>query len=251
MRSVVRSAAACALLTLAACAPLAPSTPGVQDLVQADVVLLGEVHDEVAHQRAHRTVVQDLAAQGRLAALAIEMAEEGTTTTGLPRDAGEAAVRQALRWNDDGWPWRAYGPAVMAAVSAGVPVLGANLPRSRMRAAMADAALDGRLDAPALAKQREAIRTGHCDLLPTQQLGPMVRVQVARDVAMARTIEAALAPGKTVVLLAGSGHVDPAVGVPRHLPPRLVVRPVLLPRSGEGPAKDHCADLRRQIGRPA
>jgi uncharacterized iron-regulated protein len=223
----------------------------VQDLVQADVVLLGEVHDEPAHQRTHRTVVQDLATQGRLAALAIEMAEEGATTGGLPREADEAAVRQALRWNEHGWPWQAYGPAVMAAVSAGVPVLGANLPRARMRAAMADATLDGRLDADALGKQREAIRAGHCDLLPAQQLGPMVRVQVARDVAMARTIEAALVPGKTVVLLAGRGHVDPAVGVPRHLPARLVVRPLQLPRAGEAPAKDDCADLRRQIGRPA
>jgi uncharacterized iron-regulated protein len=251
MRPVLRGAAACALLTLAACAPLAPPVPRVQDLVQADVVLLGEVHDEAAHQRTHRAVVQDLATRGRLAALAIEMAEEGATTAGLPRDAGEAAVRQALRWNEDGWPWQGYGPAVMAAVSAGVPVLGANLPRARMREAMGDAALDGRLDADALGKQREAIRAGHCDLLPARQLGPMVRVQVARDVAMARTIEAALVPGKTVVLLAGAGHVDPAVGVPRHLPARVVVRPVLLPRSGEAPSKDYCADLRRQIGRPA
>jgi uncharacterized iron-regulated protein len=74
---------------------------------------------------------------------------------------------------------------------------------------------------------------------------------VARDIAMARTIEAALVPGKTVVLLAGGGHVDPALGVPRHLPARLVVRPVLLQRTGEVPAKDYCAGLRQQIGRPA
>jgi uncharacterized iron-regulated protein len=248
MPALIRPVLACVVLAVAACAPTAPR---VQDLVQADVVLLGEVHDDAAHQRTHKTVVQDLAAQGRLAALAIEMAEQGTTTAALPRDAGEAAVRQALRWNEDGWPWAAYAPAVMAAVTAGVPVIGANLLRTQMRSAMADAALDARLESQALAKQREAIRAGHCDLLPEQQVGPMVRIQVARDVAMARAIEAALVPGKTVLLLAGGGHVDPVLGVPRHLPARLVVRPVLLPRSGESPAKDYCAGLRRQIGQPA
>ncbi|RYY87508.1 MAG: hypothetical protein EOO24_34760 [Comamonadaceae bacterium] len=229
----------------------APAQPAVQDLVQADVVLLGEVHDDAAHQRTHRDVVRDLAARGRLAAVAIEMAEDGTSTAALPRDAGEDAVRKALGWNDEGWPWAAYAPAVMEAVRAGVPVLGANLPRGRTRSAMGDAALDARLDPQALGRQREAIRAGHCDLLPEGQLGPMARVQVARDVAMARVIEGALVTGKTVVLLAGGGHVDPQLGVPRHLRQGLVVRPVLLPRSGEAPAKDYCADLRRQIGRPA
>ena len=44
-----------------------------------------------------------------------------------------SAGLKPLAWDDAGWPWAAYGPAVMAAVRAGVPVLGANRPRSRMR----------------------------------------------------------------------------------------------------------------------
>jgi uncharacterized iron-regulated protein len=35
-------------------------------------------------------------------------------------------------------------------------------------------------------------------------------------------------PGKTVVLLAGSGHVNRTLGVPQHLPPGLTVRAVQL-----------------------
>ncbi len=66
------------------------------------------------------------------------MAEEGSSTAHLDRTATEAQVQTALSWNDKGWPWSAYGPAVMAAVRAGVPVLGANLPRARMKDAMAD-----------------------------------------------------------------------------------------------------------------
>ncbi len=156
-------------------------------------------------------------------------------------------MRQALRWRDEAWPWARYGTVVMAAVRAGVPVLGANLPREAMRPAMADAQLDARLDAAALEAQREAIRDGHCDLLPAAQLGPMVRVQIARDLAMARTLQAAAQRGKTVVLVAGSGHVSPQLGVPRHLPPAWRVRSIELPREETG--KDYCAELRRQMGK--
>ena len=36
--------------------------------------------------------------------------------------------------------------------------------------------------------------------------------------AMAQTVMAARQPGKTVLLIAGGGHVDRALGVPTHLP---------------------------------
>ena len=96
------------------------------------MLLLGEQHDAPEHQQLHQRFVQRLAEQGRLAALALEMAEQGVSTAGLPRDAPEAAVRSALRWDEQGWPWPAYGPAVMAAIGAGVPVVGANLPRPQL-----------------------------------------------------------------------------------------------------------------------
>jgi uncharacterized iron-regulated protein len=234
-----------ALVLAAGCASRA--APGAQPRVDAEVVLVGELHDDDAHQRRQRELVQLLADRGRLAAVALEMAEQGASTAGLPRGADASAVRAALRWNEDAWPWAAYGPAVMAAVAAGVPVLGANLPRGEMRAAMADASLDATLDRAALDAQREAIRAGHCDLLPLHQLTPMVRVQVARDRAMARTAAAAALPGKTVLLIAGAGHVDPGFGVPRHLPAGMRAQSIVLPRSPGAPATDHCEALRRQL----
>jgi uncharacterized iron-regulated protein len=222
----------------------------VDALLPADVLLVGEQHDDPGHQREHRDLVQALAARGKLAAVAIEMAEQGTSTAGLPRDADESTVRASLGWDDRAWPWQAYAPAVLAAVRAGVPVIGANLPRGRLAAAMQDASLDKALDDGALASQREAIRAGHCDLLPPAQLGPMVRVQVARDRTMARTLEAAAVPGQTVMLVAGAGHVDPAIGVPRHLAPTLRVKALVLPRTAGAGNKDYCAELRRQLQRP-
>lgn len=244
------AAGALALLVSACASPGGPQAtdwPASVDVTTpaSDVLLLGELHDDPRHQRWHREAVAMLASRGRLAALALEMAERGGTTAGLPADAGEEAVRQALRWDDAAWPWAAYGPAVMAAVRAGVPVLGANLPRAQMRPAMADASLDQRLPAAELERQRQAVRDGHCGLLPAAQVAPMTRVQVARDAAMAEVLRHAARPGQTVVLLAGSGHVDPQVGVPRHLPPSLTVRPLAWPAPA-GPAKDYCAQLQEQ-----
>lgn len=229
---------------LSACAGLPPEADRA---LPADVLLLGEQHDAPSHPRLHHETVASLARRDRLAALALEMAERGAGTTGLPADADEAAVRHALRWNEQAWPWRNYGPAVMAAVRANVPVLGANLPRDRMRDSMADESLDALLPAQALARQHEAVAQGHCGLLPPARIAPMARIQVARDQAMAQAVIAATQPGKTVVLLAGSGHVDPGLGVPLHLPPTLRAVPVVWPAEATG--KDYCAQLRQQLGR--
>lgn len=226
-------------LVLAGCAALPDTEPAV--------LLLGEQHDAADHQRRHLETVQRLAARRRLAALAMEMAEQSASTTGLGADASEAAVRTALRWSDAAWPWAAYGPVVMAAVRAGVTVLGANLPREGMRAAMSDTTLDLTLPEEAMARQRAAIRDGHCGLLPEAQIVPMTRIQIARDRAMADTLAGAARPGRTVVLVAGSGHLDPALGVPRHLPSTLSVQQVRWP-APEGPVKDYCGELRRQLG---
>lgn len=260
-----------ALLLLVNCA--APSAvPGIEARVDAlgpaDALLLGEQHDAPDHQRIHQETIEALARTGALAAVALEMAPLGGTTLGLPREAGEPEVRAALRWDEAAWPWPAYAPAVMAAVRAGVPVVGGNLPRSAMRAAMADEQLDAALPGPALKAQQQAIRLGHCGLLPESQIAPMTRIQIARDRSIAQTIATLAAPGRSVVLLAGAGHVDRSVGVPLHLPPGLTVRTVALragaaaDRESRGaafdatwvtppiPPKDYCAEFRRGLPRP-
>lgn len=238
----MRAASTLAPLLLAGCAALVPApSPAV------DALLLGEQHDASAHPAVQEREVRTLAQRGRLGALALEMVDRGRSTSGLPPAASEAQVREALRWNAEAWPWDRYGPAVMAAVRAGVPVLGANLPREQMREAMQDAALDRLLPGPAIKAQQQAIRRGHCDMLPEQQVQPMTRVQIARDRSMAQTLAEAASRGKTVVLIAGAGHVQPDVGVPQHLPRGLSVRPLVLPAEETG--RDYCAEFRRQMER--
>jgi uncharacterized iron-regulated protein len=268
------------LVLLAACArapeprlfPHAPSdiTAQTDALLPADAILLGEQHDAAEHQKIHRQVIEHLAVSGRLGAVALEMAEAGRSTAALKSNSTQQQVQAALGWNTQNWPWPAYGPAVMAAVKAGVPVLGANLPAAGLREAMADEKLDAQLPGPALKAQQQLIRLGHCGMLPENRISPMTRGQIARDISMARVLAQAALPGKVVVLLAGSGHVNRALGVPQHLPPEMTFKAVQL-RAGPDrtqpdarlaaedraafdavwptpalPERDYCADFRQQ-----
>ena len=244
---------------------LSETSARVDALLPADFLLLGEQHDAKEHQQIHREVIALLAQRGLLAAVALEMADTGATTARLHPSSTEQQTKNALKWDDKAWAWQAYGPAVMTAVRAGVPVLGANLPREQMRPKMQDSALDGRLSGPALKAQQQLIRIGHCNLLPESQITPMTRIQIARDISMAEALGKAALPGKVVVLLAGSGHADRSLGVPQHLPAALDAKAVRM-RAGAAleadkaeafdavwqtpalPEKDYCAEFKKQMG---
>ena len=233
-------------------------------LLPADVLLVGEQHDAPAHHELEQQIVSSLASRSLLAAVALEMAEVGVSTAQLKPSSTEAQARKALKWDDKAWPWTDYGPAVMTAVRAGVPVLGANLPRDQMSASMNDNKLDGQLPGPALKAQQQGIRLGHCNLLPESQITPMTRIQIAKDITMADTIHQLLLPGKTVVLLTGNGHADRSLGVPQHLRADVKAKSLQL-RAGDGaatdrpdafdsiwptpalPDTDYCAELKTQL----
>ena len=241
------SIAAVLVFLLGACAappPLPPSLVQGAGAASKDLLLLGEQHDAPLHRQMQRQVIELLATQGRLAALAVKMAEQGNTTAGLPADASEQTVRSALHWNEAGWQWPTYAPVVMAAVRAGVVVIGANLPRAQMKAAMADGSLDAVLTGAAFRAQQQAIRVGHCDLLPETQITSMARIQIARDRSMAQVLARAAVPGKTVVLIAGTRHVDASLGVPLHLPANLQAEAAPLPPQPQ--KKDYCEELRHR-----
>ena len=255
-----------AIALLSACAHRPPATvPALLDRVlPTPVLMLGEQHDAAEHQALQRDVVEALARRGQLGALVMEMIEQGRSTQGLPSDADEARVREALAWTEQsGWPWPVYGPAVMAAVRSGVPVIGGNLPRAQMRNAMGNATLDGTVSDSVLQRQRDGIRESHCNLLPDSQIAPMTRIQLARDRSLADTALQALAPGRTVLLIAGNGHVRTDIGVPLHLPAGQARRVVVARAGAAGadapgdvvwptpalPERDHCAGLRERFKR--
>jgi uncharacterized iron-regulated protein len=211
---------------LAGSAPIAGwLAQALQALGQPEWLILGEQHDADAHQQLHAAVVQHLAARAQLAAVVLEMAEQGRDTTALPRSASEAEVQTRLGWVDAHWPWARYGPAVMAAVRAGVVVHGGNLPRARHREVSSDPAWEGLLPEAQWQALRALIDSSHCGLLPATQWTPMARIQIARDDAMAATLVRLRAPGRTVLLITGAQHARRTQGVPVHLSRRTALAP--------------------------
>lgn len=239
------------------------------------VWLIGESHDQPAHQQAAADTVRHLAEGRRLQALVLEMADSGRSTAGLPRDIAESEVRRVLSWQEQAWPWERYGPLVMAAVRAGVPVLGGNRPRAWLRGEMRDAQWDTAVPAGARAHLADAVRAGHCGLLPESQVPAMVRMQVARDRSLAEAVMQAAdkaRPAAVVVLHAGAQHASRVAGVPVHLQalaPELQLRSIGFIARGQDlaevdqagfdelqavdvvPEPDHCAQLRARGMPPA
>lgn len=277
LSSLAQAGALAGVLLAAGCAHQSPALTSdaewQQTLAQwsdVQVIALGEQHEQIAHHQWEAQTVKLLAAQQRLSALVIEMAPAGGSTAGLAKTATDEEAQQALLWQSGGagggWPWKDYGPMVMNAVRAGVPVLGGNLPRAQMKQIMGEARYDSHLPAAGWQLQLDAIKEGHCGLLPESQFAPMARIQLARDESMAKVTAAAVQqqsqPGQAVMLVAGRGHVRSDIGVPTWLPANLKQK-VAIAQSDKAqsainmkadklltlpgsPSEDQCAKLRKQ-----
>jgi uncharacterized iron-regulated protein len=194
----------------------------------ADMVLLGETHDNADHHALQAWVVGRLMeASSPKPLVAFEMLDRSQAETlqahlaTHPKDAD--GLGPAVGWDKSGWPdWAQYRPIAKAALESGAPLAAANLSKDDSRAiAKGDIPAPWRdklgLEVPHDPGQRQAmeadIQAGHCHMLPERALPAMVRVQRARDAAMAWT----MAQAPRAVLIAGAGHVRNDRAVPVHL----------------------------------
>ena len=262
MIALARPLLALAALLLAACASPPPDRSAAalaQALRAQPAVLIGEQHDNPAHHALEAELIRSLAREGRLAAVAMEMldAEQQPALDALRGRAspGEAAVRSALAWNDRRWPWRDYGPVILAALESGVPLHAAQPSRQVLAEARRRSGLPPLPDG-ARRQLEQALREGHCGMLPESRLPAMLWVQYTRDRHMAQVLDALRTPGRQVLLITGSGHARRDSGVPLHsrgptfsvgLGSDDAAAHDLPWPSATGPETDHCAALRQQL----
>lgn len=231
-------------------------------LAGADVVLLGEEHNDPGAHRFELAVLEALALRGRKAALGLEMFERDQQ----PRLAAYAAGRLTERdFLADARPWSNYAadyrPLVEFAKAQGWTVTGSNVPRpiatqvSRHgwtalddlpAAERAFAARD--LDCPQdayYAKFASAMGGGDDHAGPSVSLGNLFNAQCLKDETMAESIAALLAPGLTVVHVNGAFHSEGRMGlaprIERRAPSAKVVVVTIVPagqnlaaRAGDG-----------------
>lgn len=197
-----------------------------QAMAQADVVLLGEIHDNPAHHQAQAGLVAALQPKAVIwEMLTPQQAER--LADGLPQD--EDALRTLLNWDQTGWPdFSMYAPIFMAAPDA--LHLGAQVARSDARAAMSSGAaaffgpdaahygLDQPLEPEQQAQRQADQLRAHCDALPEEMLPLMVDFQRLRDANLARAaMQAFEQTGGPVAIVTGNGHARKDRGVPVYL----------------------------------
>lgn len=220
---ILRTLCAATLALPAVAAEITPDT--LDSLPPAQVVFLGEVHDNPRHH-IHQTRATVAIAPKALVFEMLTPEQAAAVPAPLPDQDTLAAL---LDWDNSGWPdFAMYYPIFAAAPDAAI--YGAALPRDAARAAMQDgpeAHFPGDparfgLTTPLTPEDqtaREAHQArAHCDALPEQLLPGMVTIQRLRDALLA---EAALRAhhdtGGPVVVITGTEHARTDIGAPAKL----------------------------------
>jgi uncharacterized iron-regulated protein len=206
----------------------------MQRLAAADVVFLGELHDDPEHHADQLKVLVDLTNAGRPRAVAMEQFDRGEQEAldrarrDRPHDA--RFVAEAAGFNFKGWNWNLYEPIIDRTLAAGLPLIAANLSRKEAsdivhggtqslsperRVALA---LDRPLPPYAMDELHEAIAEGHCGQLPDDIVRGMVEAQRVRDAVISDTVMPYARRG--VVVIAGRGHARRDYGAPFYIAAR-------------------------------
>ena len=202
---------------------LSPSA--FETLGGADIVIVGELHDNPFHHNNQAAIARAIYPS----AIVFEMLDAEQAAAGQAADRFVLdALDTALEWTSrGGWPsFHMYYPIFAAAPQA--QIYGAAVPREKLRAAVENGAAAGfsgegyGLDASlpdAQQEAREALQAeAHCDALPADMLPQMVEAQRLRDASFAQTALQALEDtGGPVLVITGNGHARTDWGVPFYL----------------------------------
>ena len=197
----------------------------------AEVVYLGELHDNALHHAIQARILEELVLGGGRPAVAFEMVPEtrqASLDAAIRSQASPVEVERQLGWAAQGWPdFAMYWPLFDLARRHDLPVVATDLDPAvtrrisrdgigaagedpaRLRSALPD---DPARD-QAIARR---IRAAHCDRVSESRAGRMLESWYARNVVIARRITEALTRAPQVVVIIGRGHQSPG-GVPEQV----------------------------------
>jgi uncharacterized iron-regulated protein len=194
----------------------------------ADIVILGEIHDDPVHHARQARLVRAIEPGGIAFEMVPAASEEGIRVF---REQGGSAGRigPAIGWKRLGWPsWGMYAPVFEAAGPA--YIAGGGVSKARLLDAFSRGAavaygngaeglgLDQPLAPEVQAAAEDEMIASHCNQLPREAASGMVEAQRLRDAAFtAATIRAYAAGGTRAVLITGAGHARTDRGVPVYL----------------------------------
>jgi uncharacterized iron-regulated protein len=237
---------------------------GLDDLlariVDRRVVYVGESHDHYEDHLNQLGIIRGLQARGRDVAIGMEFFQQPFQPALDAFVAGEIGEAELLKRTEyfDRWrfDYRLYRPILRFAREHRIPVIALNLPKeitdqvgvggmaslSKAQAAQIPADIDR--DDEVYRARMKAVFAMH----PKDKHSDFERfldVQLLWDEGMAARAAAYLRehPGKTLVVLAGTGHVDYGQGIPRRVARRIDVPAATVVSGAERPFDPDLADF--------
>lgn len=223
MQSVPRVLNIGAALWVALFASVAALAEVPQSARDAQVVVLGELHDNPDHHRRQADWVAALNPK----ALVFEMLTDQQAARAANQWGSQKELDILIGWSTSAWPsFDMYFPIFAAASEA--LIYGAGVPRDALRQQLKTpldqhplASVFG-LNLPADPDQQAEREAGqsraHCGALPDEMLPVMVNAQRIRDAALAdATLRALRHTGGPVAVITGNGHARTDWGMPALL----------------------------------
>ena len=202
------------------------------DLIAADVIILGEIHDNPEHHLIQAELLRNLAAERGIAAIYLEQVprqQQAILSAVSKENLDQAGER--LEWQKSGWPdFALYRPIFEAALDAHIPLVGANIPVASSKS-IYTSGYDGvfskveqdqvglmePLPPEASERLKQSIIEGHCNMIPADHAVKMIPIQRARDAAMALSFLAAKPQRTPVIYIVGAGHARKDFGIPWYI----------------------------------
>ncbi len=203
-------------------------------IVAADIVLLGEIHDQPRHHELQAKMLQWSAEGDRRAGLIFEMIgpqqQDALDDWQFADDPDPSELGPALAWEERGWPdWSIYQPIAAAALAVDAR-LHAGAPDRDLFQEVVHNGLDALSDPqraelgldrdlPEADRDRLVARleAAHCELGDHLPIDRMVAAQRLRDASLAHALLAAYAAGEQAVVIAGNEHVRRDYGIPHYI----------------------------------
>lgn len=201
----------------------------IDDLKQVRLIFIGELHDNLGHHQAQLQIIRSLHDAGISVTIGLEMIRHDSQPA-LDRWVMKTMNEQEfIRVFDENWSmWPVYRDIFLYARKAAVPMLGLNISRNITR----QVARDG-FDS-LTPQQRKEVPLVSCDVDQTyqnyihkvyggffhrdSQFLNFCEAQMVWDAVMAKNLIQYLdrTPGRTVVVLAGTGHAW-KFGIPEQI----------------------------------
>jgi len=205
----------------------------VDRLLTANVVYVGESHDQQLHHAFQAKVLEAVVARAKgPVALGLEMffvPYQAALDAYVKGEIDEAAMLERTEWKTRwGFGWEMYAPMLRLCREKRIPVVALNAPkeitRTVSRTGLDSLTPEQRATLPTLDTQNQAHRAfvkeafgAHGADMPAEKFERFYVAMVIWDEVMSSSVAGWLAkagPGATMVVVAGNGHIENRWGVP-------------------------------------